>query len=99
MLQRSPVYSDIGFSALKLHYQDDIRGMTLAPDTPFAEFMDKVTAKFGKDINGLGLKFQDEDGGKITLRDESDYELAIETARENSKGKAEGKLVIWCTDL
>ena len=83
----------------KLHYQDDIRGMTLSPETPFAEFLDKVTAKFQKDINGLGLKFKDEDGGKVTLRDDSDYELAIETARESAKGKSEGKLEIWCTDI
>ncbi|KAJ7647597.1 NADPH oxidase regulator NoxR [Roridomyces roridus] len=83
---------------VKLHYDDDVRGMALTPETPFEEFMDKVTAKFGKDINGLMLKFKDEDGGKVSLRDESDYELAIETARESSKGKPEGKLEIWCTD-
>ncbi|KAJ6497758.1 NADPH oxidase regulator NoxR [Mycena sanguinolenta] len=80
---------------VKLHYDDDIRGMALAPETPFEEFMDKVTAKFGR---GLTLKFTDEDGGKVSLRDESDYELAIETARESSKGKPEGKLEIWCMD-
>jgi len=73
--------------------------MTLSPETPFTEFLDKVTAKFQKDINGLGLKFKDEDGGKVTLRDDSDYELAIETARESAKGKSEGKLEIWCTDI
>lgn len=72
--------------------------MALTPETPFEEFMDKVTAKFGKNINGLALKFKDEDGGKVSLRDESDYELAIETARESSKGKPEGKLEIWCMD-
>ncbi|KAJ7782794.1 NADPH oxidase regulator NoxR [Mycena metata] len=83
---------------VKLHYDEDVRGMALTPETPFDEFMDKVTAKFGKDINGLTLKFKDEDGGKVSLRDESDYELAIETARESSKGKPEGKLEIWCTD-
>lgn len=83
---------------LQLHYDDDVRGMALTPETPFEEFLDKVTAKFGKDINGLSLKFKDEDGGKVSLRDESDYELAIETARESSKGKPEGKLEIWCTD-
>ncbi|KAJ7928502.1 NADPH oxidase regulator NoxR [Mycena leptocephala] len=83
---------------VKLHYDDDVRGMALTPETPFEDFMDKVTAKFGKDINGLTLKFKDEDGGKVSLRDESDYELAIETARESSKGKPEGKLEIWCTD-
>jgi len=84
---------------VKLHYQDDVRGMALAPETAFEEFMDKVTAKFGKEVNGLSLKFKDEDGGKITLRDESDYELAIETARESAKGKPEGKLEIWCSDI
>lgn len=55
-------------------------------------------AKFYKEANGLSVKFKDEDGGKISLRDESDYELAIETARESSGGKAEGKLEIWCSD-
>jgi hypothetical protein len=83
---------------VKLHYDDDVRGMALTPETPFEEFMDKVTAKFGKDINQMTLKFKDEDGGKVSLRDDSDYELAIETARESSKGKPEGKLEIWCMD-
>jgi hypothetical protein len=83
---------------VKLHYQDDIRGMTLTPDTPFPDFMDKVMAKFYKEAHGLDLKFKDEDGGKVSLLDESDYELAIETARESAKGRAEGKLEIWCID-
>jgi hypothetical protein len=90
---------ELAIIRIKLHYQNDIRGMTLSPDTPFREFLDKVTAKFQKDINGLGLKFKDEDGGKVTLRDDSDYELAIETARESAKGRSEGKLEIWCTDI
>jgi len=96
-------YEDAPFELIKirvkLHYQDDVRGMTLTPDMLFDEFMEKVTTKFDKSLNGLGLKFKDEDGGKVTLRDESDYELAIETARESSKGKPEGKLEIWCMDL
>ncbi|EGO26507.1 hypothetical protein SERLADRAFT_360751 [Serpula lacrymans var. lacrymans S7.9] len=84
---------------VKLHYQGDVRGMTFPPDTPFEEFVDRVTSKFGTSLEGLGMKFKDEDGGKITLRDDSDYELAIETARENAKGKPEGKLEIWCLDV
>jgi neutrophil factor 2 len=72
--------------------------MALTPETPFEEFVDKVSAKFGKQPNGLMLKFKDEDGGKISLRDEMDYELAIETARESARGKPEGKLEVWCTD-
>ncbi|KAH7926948.1 hypothetical protein BV22DRAFT_1127733 [Leucogyrophana mollusca] len=84
---------------VKLHYQGDVRGMTLTPETPFEEFVDRVTTKFGTSMEGLGLKFKDEDGVKITMRDDSDYELAIETARESAKGKPEGKLEIWCTDM
>ena len=72
--------------------------MALTPETPFEEFMEKVCSKFGRNFGGLGLKFKDEDGGKVTLADESDYELAIETARVSSKGKPEGKLEIWCAD-
>jgi len=83
---------------VKLHYQDDIRGMTLAPDTPFSDFMQKILAKFYKEADGLNLKFKDEDDGRVSLRDESDYELAIETARESARGRAEGKLQIWCSD-
>lgn len=69
--------------------------MATPPDMSFAEFLDKVTAKFGKELD---MKFVDEDNTKITLQDESDFELAIETARFAAKGKAEGKLVIWCSD-
>jgi len=84
---------------VKLHYQDDIRGMALDPEAQFEEFLDLVTAKFGRSMDGLGMKFKDEDGGKVSMRDESDYAMAIETARESAQGKAEGKLEIWCTDV
>ncbi|EIN06661.1 hypothetical protein PUNSTDRAFT_72366 [Punctularia strigosozonata HHB-11173 SS5] len=96
-------YEDMPFELVKirvkLHYQDDVRGMALTPETPFEEFIERVTSKFGKPLGGLALKFKDEDGGKVSLRDESDYELAIETARESAKGKPEGKLEVWCMDI
>jgi hypothetical protein len=84
---------------MQLHYQGDVRGMTLPPDTPFEEFVARITSKFGTRADGLGLKFKDEDGTKITLRDESDYELALETARESARGRGEGKLEVWCVDI
>ena len=53
-------------------------------------------------IPGLGMKFQDEDGGKVSLRDDSDFELAVETAREQSRAGvrpgAEGKLCVWLVE-
>jgi hypothetical protein len=72
--------------------------MALTPETSFDDFVEKVAAKFGKPRSRLLLKFNDEDGEKVSLRDDSDYELAIETARDSAKGKPEGKLEIWCLD-
>lgn len=69
----------------------------MAPEITFADFLGKVCAKFKKSVDELNLQFTDEDGGKITLRDESDFEMAIETAREHGKNKAEGKLELWCS--
>ncbi|KAF8448682.1 hypothetical protein L210DRAFT_3756579 [Boletus edulis BED1] len=84
---------------VKLHYQDDVRGMTVPPTTSFEEFVKRVTVKFGTSLTGLGMKFMDEEGTKISLRDESDFELAIETARENAKGRSDGKMEVWCVDM
>ncbi|KAF8639564.1 hypothetical protein AX17_001466 [Amanita inopinata Kibby_2008] len=84
---------------VKIHYQEEMRGMAISSDTTFVEFVDKLTSKFNRSLTGLGIKFKDEDGGQVSLRDESDYELAIETAREAAKGKSEGKLEIWCADV
>ncbi|CAE6341410.1 unnamed protein product [Rhizoctonia solani] len=83
---------------VKLHYKDDVRGMAISPDMRFEEFLEKVSAKFGRQFGTLGLKFKDEDGGRVSMRDDSDYDLAIETAREAARGRPEGKLEIWCVD-
>ena len=84
---------------MQIHYREDVRGMALAPETPYEKFIELVCRKFGVVVGTLGMKFKDEDGGRVTLRDEMDYELAIETAKESAKGKPEGKLEIWCTDI
>ena len=72
--------------------------MAIEADMPFEEFTSRITSKFGRSFEGLLLKFKDEDGSKVTLRDEMDYDLAIETAREFAKGKPEGRLETWLTD-
>jgi len=81
---------------VKIHFDGEVRGMALDPETPFPEFRRRVADKFEANPQSLALQFRDEDGGKVSLRDESDYELAIETARESAKGKPEGKLEVWC---
>jgi neutrophil factor 2 len=81
---------------VKIHCDGDVRGMALDPAVPFVDFKQRVAAKFETTPQSIVLKFRDEDGGKVSLRDESDYELAIETARESAKGRPEGKLELWC---
>ena len=73
--------------------------MAIDADMAFEEFANRITTKFGRSFEGMSLKFKDEDGGKVTLRDEMDYDLAIETARESAKGKPEGRLEIWLVDV
>jgi hypothetical protein len=81
---------------VKIHCDGDVRGMTLEPEVPYLEFKERVAAKFETSVQSITLKFRDGDGGKVSLRDESDHELAIETARESAKGRPEGKLELWC---
>lgn len=70
--------------------------MTVSPSLTFDEFLDKVCVKFNRSPSNLLLKFADEDGNKVSLLDESDYDLALEVARDSAKGKPEGKLAVWC---
>jgi len=69
--------------------------MAMTPDVPFEEFFARVAEKFGRKVDEIQMKFADEDGAKVSLRDGSDYDLAIETARESAKGMPDGKLTVW----
>ena len=83
---------------VKLHYADDVHGMTITPELSWEDFRSRIALKFNKDADRLGMKFRDEDGGRVTLRDDSDFELAIETVREVARGKPGGKLEVWVVD-
>jgi len=83
---------------VKVHYQGDIRGMALAPDTSYDSFMETLALKFGLKHNRLDVKFKDEDGGRVSLVDEMDYELALETSAVSVNGRTERRLEIWCSD-
>ena len=74
--------------------------MAIPSQTGFDEFVDMVTGKFSRRWNDLSFKFKDEDGGKISLKDAMDWDMAIEVAREtiNPQGKPEARLEIWVSD-
>ncbi|KZO93930.1 hypothetical protein CALVIDRAFT_546511 [Calocera viscosa TUFC12733] len=84
---------------VKLHYRNDVRGMAISPSIGFDEFVDRVTRKFERPFDRLEMKFDDEDSVHVSLKDESDFDLAIETARESAKGRPEGRLQVWLSDI
>jgi hypothetical protein len=69
------------------------------PYTTFNEFQRLLATKFNKSVPELVFKFKDEDEVMISLMDESDFEMAIATAADAAKGKINGKLEVWCTDI
>lgn len=65
--------------------------MTLPASASFALFLQRVLDKFDKASSAeLRLKFRDEEGGMVSMRDEGDFELAVEVAREMSYSKDNG---------
>ena len=83
---------------VKVRFNDEVRGLALTPDVTFVEFMGMLSSKFAVPVSRMDVKFKDEDGGLVSLKDEMDYEMALETAKESSNGKTEGKLEVWCTE-
>ncbi|KAG8977814.1 hypothetical protein FRB90_008657 [Tulasnella sp. 427] len=83
---------------IKIHHDDDTRGMAVYPATSFDEFVDMLTIKFKKGWNNVNIKFMDTDGSKVSLKDDMDWEMAIEVARESVKGRGEAKLDMWMAD-
>ncbi|CAE6499039.1 unnamed protein product [Rhizoctonia solani] len=84
---------------VRLRFKNDLRGMAIMPDISCDDFMDRVCAKFGREYGDLSIKFVDDDGAKVTIMDESDFELAIETARAAALKGKESRLEIWCDEL
>lgn len=62
-----------------------------------SEFKSKVIKKFSLGSR-VSMKYQDEEGSRITLLDEDDWESAVDTARSYAKGRPEGKIEIWVED-
>ncbi|CAE7146265.1 unnamed protein product [Rhizoctonia solani] len=96
-------YDEVPFEVTKirvrLRFKNDLRGMAIMPDISCDDFLDRVCAKFGREYGDLSVKFVDDDGAKVTIMDESDFELAIETARAAALKGKESRLEIWCDEL
>ena len=92
-------YAEFAKVRVKVRFRDEVRGLALLPDVTFDEFMGMLSSKFSIPVSKMDVKFKDEDGGRVSMKDEMDFEMAMETAKESANnGKAEGKLEIWCTE-
>lgn len=73
--------------------------MSLYPSDTLSTFIaalrDKTSTTAIASHSHPQVRFLDEDGDMVTLRDEGDYEAALDVARCMRKGRAEGKLEIW----
>jgi len=70
----------------KTHCNGDTRGMALDLTLSFAEFRQRVAAKFETTPQSIMLKFRDDDGRKISLRDESDYCTSLRSSPRERQG-------------
>ncbi|KAK4701929.1 hypothetical protein P7C70_g4298, partial [Phenoliferia sp. Uapishka_3] len=67
---------------------------SISPDMLHEDFVERVRRKFESPTD-LPMKYKDVDGAMVSIIDADDWESAIDEARENAKGRAEGKLEIW----
>jgi neutrophil factor 2 len=45
--------------------------------------------------NDFRLRFRDEEGDQVSLKDEGDWEAALDCAKVAATGRPEGKLDVW----
>jgi len=91
-------FSEFSKLRVKVRFKDEVRGLAFTPDVSFSEFMGMLSSKFAIPVSKMDVKFKDEDGGHVSIKDEMDYEMALETAKDGANGKAEGRLEIWCAE-
>ena len=92
------VIADFSKVRVRIRFKDEVRGLTVTPDVTFLEFMGMLSSKFNIPVSKMDVKFKDEDGGHVSIKDDMDYEMALETAKEAANGRAEGKLEVWCAE-
>lgn len=73
---------------IKLYCQSNIHKISKIPDS-FSEFKEKLAAIFATEITekGYTISYQDEEGDKITLSSEEDYQTMVQTDLVNSSNQ------------
>lgn len=74
---------------VKVHAASDVRYIMIGTATEFVDFEDRIKAKFGI-RRRMKIKIRDDDappgeGDMITMGDQDDLEMAIQTAKQNAR--------------
>ncbi|KAK6909893.1 hypothetical protein I203_103919 [Kwoniella mangroviensis CBS 8507] len=83
---------------VKVNYGTHKRGMSILPSHTYEIFINLLKGKFPELADQpLDVKFKDEDGDILSMRDEGDFEAAVDVARilGEGNGRGEGRLEIW----
>lgn len=80
---------------IKVRVDGDTRGMSATPETQLRDFLSQLAIKLDRPPYDLVARFKDEEGDMVSLRDEGDWEAAVDCARCRAGGSVEGKLEVW----
>jgi len=72
---------------IKIYYNGDVRGMSINSSMTLFDFVDRIRAKFSLESTPT-MRFKDEDGVQVSIKDEDDWETAMEESKEKG-GKLE----------
>ncbi|KAF2097177.1 hypothetical protein NA57DRAFT_66835 [Rhizodiscina lignyota] len=96
--ERDPPRDTLRKIRVKVH-ADDTRYVMIGPAVEFRDFVDQIRVKFGL-RTAFKIKIRDEEDF-ITMSDQDDLEMAIQTARDQAKReRAEmGKMEVWLQEV
>jgi hypothetical protein len=79
---------------LQIRYNDDIRAVVISSQIDLREFRTLLCDKF-EIPDRFKLRFRDEEGDQVSLKDDGDWDAALDCARVAAAGRPEGRLDVW----
>ena len=82
------------FGIAQIRYNDDIRAVVISSQVNLYEFRNLLCDKF-EIPDAFKLRFRDEEGDQVSLKDDGDWDAALDYARVTAAGRPEGRLDVW----
>lgn len=88
------VLTSLSTLRLQIRYNDDIRAVVISSQIDLREFRTLLCDKF-EIPDRFKLRFRDEEGDQVSLKDDGDWDAALDCARVVAAGRPEGRLDVW----